>query len=100
MKNLLLFFAIGCGDKENVTLEEVKEEAQIQEIEEPAGSTPEETTEEITEEATDETTDGTSSYYNAQENDVIKTINTVSNENQTTDSINTTEEVEVFETEE
>ena len=100
MKNLLLFFAIGCGDKENVTLEEVKEEAQIQEIEEPAGSTPEETTEETTEEATEETTDGTSSYYKQQENDVIKTINTVSNENQTTDSINVTEEVEVFETEE
>ena len=89
MKNLLLIFAIGCGDKEDVVLEETKateEATQTQEIEEPAPEVEEETTEE------------SSSYYTPQETDIIKTINTISNETESSDSTSETETVEVFET--
>ena len=86
MKSLLLFLTIGCGEKEDVTLEETEEESEIQEIEEPSPEVEEETTEE------------SSSYYMPQKTDVIKTINTISNENQTTETETETETVEVFET--
>jgi len=89
MKNVLLILAIGCGDKEDLVLEETEtteEATQTQEIEEPAPEFKEETTEE------------SSSYYTPQETDVIKTINTISSETETTDSTSETETVEVFET--